>query len=333
LVGFGTAAAVYAGFAIYLYQPYFKRFASLEYFFVLNSFLAAVGCFLLSRRWVGTFWGSLFAGAVYGFGPFVLGFAKFHPTAGLLAAGMPWFFCPAVFWSKTKRRWVSLLLLALPFLAVLVFFQTTIRFRLFSVPTQARLHPSDLSGLVAPLVTLVAKRDLTLIGFYHVPIAALVMGISMSLAARRFAMIIIFAIGATLAACDSFLDISPIAWLTFPVLCCSVLVGIGTQGLCSAGFSDRKWVLLSAIITGSLAIVTLLLATEYFQTFLGCLSEYAKLFTEAGKMFLLGTIAAGIIFFMARARLRLTWLRLAILCSAMAVDIFFGARFIVDKVF
>jgi hypothetical protein len=331
LVAFGAAAAVYAGFAIYLYQPYFKHFTSLEYLVVLNSPMAALGCFLLSRRWVGTFWGSLFAGAVYGFGPLVLGFAKFHPTAGLLAAGMPWFFCPAAFCNRTKWRWMSLPLLALPFLGVLLFFQATVGCRLFAVSTQAKLHSADLAGLLAPLVAVTAKRSSTLLGFYHTPIAALVVGISMLLAARRFAIIIIFVIGTVLAACDSFLNISPVVWLTVPVLCCSVLIGMGTQGLASAGLADRKWVLLSTAVTGALAITTLLLATKYFQTFLGWCSGYAELFAEAGKMFLLGTIATGIIFFMARAKLRLTRLRLVILCSAMALDIFWGARFIVDR--
>jgi hypothetical protein len=295
--------------------------------------LGALGCFLLSRRWVGTFWGSLFAGAVYGFGPFVLGFAKFHPAGGLLAAGMPWFFCPAAFWNKIKWRWVSVPLLALPFLAILLFFQVTIGYRLFAVSTQARLHLGDLAGLLAPLVSVAAKHSSTYLGFYHIPVAALVMGISMLLAARRFAIIIIFVTGTTLAASNPFLNISPIAWLTFPVICCSVVVGIGTQGLASAGFADRKWVLFSTAVTGLFAIITLLLATRYSQTFLGWGSEYAKLSADAGKMFILGTIATGIIFFMARAKLRLTWLRLAILCSAMALDIFCGARFIVDKMF
>ncbi|GAG24836.1 unnamed protein product, partial [marine sediment metagenome] len=121
-------------------------------------------------------------------------------------------------------------------------------------------------------------------------------------------------------------------WFTMPMLCCSVLVGAGMQGLASAGFADRGWVLAAAAIMCTLAIVTLLLATKYFQTFLGLGAEYAKLFTEAGKMYVLGAIVAAIIFFMISAKLRIQPLRRIVLYAAMAVDIFLGARFIVDKI-
>ena len=93
---FVMAATIYAGFAVYLYQPYFKRFGALQYLVVVNSCLAACGCYVLSRRWVESFAGSLFAGAIYGFGPFTLGMAKFHPAAGLLVAIIPLLFWPAV---------------------------------------------------------------------------------------------------------------------------------------------------------------------------------------------------------------------------------------------
>ena len=118
------------------------------------------------------------------------------------------------------------------------------------------------------------------------------------------------------------------------MLCCSVLVGGGMQGLACAGFADRGWILAAAAIMCTLAIVTLLLATKYFQIlpFLGMGAGYAKLFTEAGKMYALGAIVAAIIFFMIRARLRMRQLRQVVLYAAMAVDIFLGARFIIDKI-
>lgn len=285
---------------------------------------------MLSRRWVSAFWGSFFAGAIYGFGPFVLGLANFHPTAGLLAAIVPWLFCPAAFGPKARWRWISRPLSALPFLAILLFFQISTHYRLFAIPTQLKLRLADLAGVLAPYV--IAERSLTLVGFYQVPIAALVMGFSMLLAARRFGIMVIFAVGMILASCGPFFNVSPIIWLTIPVLCCSVLIGAGMQGLASAGFSDRRWVLLTAVIMGILAIVTLLLATKYFQIFLGLGSRYAKLLTETAWMYILGAITVAIIFFMARAKLRIAALRWVILCSAMAVDIFLGAGFIVDRI-
>jgi hypothetical protein len=329
LIRFLTAAIFYAVFAGYLYLPYLKSFDRWRYLLVVNVCLASLGSYVLSRRWVGGFIESFFAGAIYGFGPYILGLAKFHPSAGFLAATIPWLFCPAAFGFKEKWRWLRIPLVVLPFLAIVLFFQLSIHYRLFPVSTQARLHTADLTGLFAPLIT--AKQNLTLIGFYHIPVAPLVIGFCMMLAARRYGVILIAAVGTTLAFCGPFYEVSPVIWLAVPVLCCSVLIGEGMQGLASAGFADRGWVLVTTAIMAALAIVTLLLATKYFQTFLGLGAGYAKLFTEAGKMYVLGAIAGAVIFFMIRAKLRMHLLRQLVLCAAMAVDIFIGARYIIDK--
>jgi len=333
--GFGrfvAATGIYLGFAVYLYQPYFKRFDATEYLFVVSACLASAGCLLLSGRWVSSFWASFIAGAVYGFGPFLLGFARFHPTASFLGASIPWLFCPAAFCTRERRRWLGIPLLVLPFLAIVVFFQVSVHYRLFAISTQTRLHLGDLAGLVVPLVA--AQRGIgsaNLVGFYHVPIAPLVMGVSMLLAARRTGVMVIFVIGTVLACCPSFLEISPIIWLSFPVLCCAVLVGVGLQGLSSAASTDRSWLLAVTVISGMLCLVTSLSATKFLQVFAGLEKGSARFFATAGQMYLLGTVAAAIIFFMARAKLRLCWLRLAILCSAIAVDMFIGAGFIVER--
>ena len=325
-----TAGVIYVGFAVYLYQPHFKHFSRLDYLLVLNVSLAALGCYVLSRRWVASFTCSVFAGAIYGFGPFILGLAKFHPTAGFLTAMVPWLFFPAVFGPKFKFRWLTVLFSSIPFFAIILFFQISTKLHLFAIPIQTRLHLSDLAGLFVPFVAV--KRNLNLVGFYHIPIAALIIGFSMLFAARRFGVMIIFSLGLILSFCNSLFSVSPIIWLAIPVLCCSVLIGAGMQGLVSAGYTDRKWVLATVMIMAVLSIAVLLLATKYTNTFAGLGSEYTKFFTETAKMYILGAIAVGIIFFMARAKLRIHWLRLAILCSATTVDIFLGAKFIVDKI-
>ena len=163
LVRFFIAAVVYAGFAWHLYRPYLSKFDDWENLLVVNVCLASLGCYVLSRRWVAGFVESFFAGAVYGFGPFILGLAKFHPTAGLLAAAIPWLFLPAAFGFKDKWRWLRIPFVVLPFLAIVVFFQGFAYYRLFPVSTQAKLHTADLTGLFAPLIT--AKQRLFLIGF------------------------------------------------------------------------------------------------------------------------------------------------------------------------
>jgi len=328
---FAAAAVVYVSFAVYLYQPYFKHFDKLQHLIIVNICLAALGCFVLSRRWVSSFWGSFFAGAVYGFGPFTLWLSSYHPIAGLLVVAIPWLFCHAVFIAKDKWRWITVPLLALPFLAVLLFFRLSVHLRLFAIPVQAKLHLADLPSLLAPLA--MVNRGSILVGFYHVPIAALMMGFLMLIAARRFGPICVFAIGAVLAFCGPFLNISPVIWLAIPILCCSVLVGMGMQGLVLAGFADRKWVLASTIMMLVFALTALLLATKYFQIFAGLGDKFARLLAETAKMYILGAVAAAVIFFMARAKLRVTVLRLVLMSSAIAVDIFFSARFIVDRIF
>jgi hypothetical protein len=324
------AGAIYAGFSLYLYQPYFGHLRRWEHLLILNVFVASMGCFLLSRRWVSGFAGSLFAGAVYGFGPFVLGLSKFHPTAGFLAASVPWLLCPAAFVGKTRWRWAGLSLLVLPFLAILAFFKTSAHFRLFAMPVQISLHPKDVGGLLAPLVAI--TRQLTPLGFYHIPLGALIMGFSMLLAARRFGILAIIAIGTALAFCKSFLGVSPIIWLTLPLVCGSVMIGAGTQALLSAGPTDKKWVLAGAAALAALSVVMLLLATKCFRIFAGLGDKVAELFVSTAYMYILGTVALTIIFMIARARVRLQWLRQVLLGSAMAVDVFFGAQFIVDTI-
>jgi hypothetical protein len=327
---FTGAVAIYICFAAYLYQPYFKNFSRWQYLLIFNAFFGSLGCYILSRRWMSGFAGSFFAGAIYGFGPFSLWLVKFHPTAGLLAAAIPWLFCPAVFGPKKTWRFLAVLLSTLPFLIVVMFFRVAALYGLYPVPIQLKLHLSDLASILVPLVAV--GRGMTLIGFYHVPIAALVMGFSMLLAARRIGVIIIFIVGIILASCGSFLDVSPIIWLAVPLLCCSILIGAGIQGLACAGFADRKWILADVMVMGMLTIATLLLAIRYSQSFLTLKLGYAGLFVRAAEMYLLGTIALAILFFLACAKLRWRRLWAGFFYVAMSLDIFLGARFIIDKI-
>ena len=350
---FAAAAVIYAVFAGYLYRPYFRGFGSLGFrdLFVANVCLASLGCYVLSRRWVAGFAESFFAGAVYGFGPYALGLVKFHETGSFLVAAIPWLFCPAAFGPEGKFKPLRIFLSLLPFLTIVLFFQVSTRFGLDPIPIKLKLQAADVAGLLAPMVT--AKRGMTLIGFYHVPIAALVMGICMfaaplkglgkagvlhkgkflkDLTVRRFGIVIIFATAAILAFCDSLLQVSPIIWPVISTLCCSVLIGVGMQGLVSAGPADKRPVLFAAILLGILAIITLLLATKYFQMVAGLADGYARLLTETAKMYLLGASVVAMLFLIARAKLRIHPIRQILLYSTMALDIFLGARFIVDTI-
>jgi len=329
LAKLAAVAGIYAGLALFLYQPHFKKFNSLQYIVVISTYMAALGCFVLSRRWIGSFIGSFFAGAVYGFGPFSLWLSGYHPAVSLLVAAIPWLLCPAA-WCSKKKWWTGIPLSALPFLAILLAFQIAAHYRLFPIPIHTGLRAADLAGLFTPLVAL--ERSMPLVGFYHVSITALLLGLSMLLKARRIGILLILVTGMILAFLEPLFNISPILWLTIPVLCCSVVIGAGLQGLSLAGFADRKWLLIITGIMTALAITTLLLATKYHNIFAGFGTKYANLLTHTAKLYLLGAIATSIIFFMARAKLRLAALRWLILSLAMAADILYCASFIAYRV-
>ena len=333
-----AAVALYLAFAGYLYQPRFGQFAGWQWLLPMNACVAAWGAYILSRRWVPGFTGALLAGLVYGFGPFLLGTAKIHPIAGFLAAGVPWLFVPAAALERKLGKAPSAVLLLAPFLAIVLFSYLSAERRLFAAPLHVDVRPTDLAGFIAPLALI--SRSTALLGLYHVPMAALVLGLAMMWKAHRYGVFVLVLAGFVLAFSRSFLSstqiawlgVSPLLWLSIPMTWCAVLAGIGLHGLIGAGFADRKWILAAVITLGVLAIVALLLAAECFQIFLGLGHGYARLFVEAAKIYLLGAVATSIIFLITHMKLRVHWLRWAILVTALAIDIFLGARYIVDRV-
>ncbi len=333
-----VATALYVAFAVYLYQPRFGAFTGWQWLVPVNSCVAAMGVYALSRRWVAGLAGALLAGLVYGFGPFFLGLARVHPSAGFLAACVPWLFIPTTALEKRFGKALGLPLLLTPFVAIVLFSHLAAGQRLFAAPLHAAVHPTDLVGFVAPLAMI--SRSTALLGLYHVPMAALALGLAMMWKAKRYSVLLILAAGFTLAFSNSFLDpaqiawlaVSPILWMSVPMVWCAVVSGIGLHGLIGAGFADRGWILAAVVTLGVLAISALLLAARCFQVLLGLGDGYARLFLQAATIHLLGALAAGIIFLLTRMKLRVHWLRWAILCTALAVDIFLGARYIVDRV-
>ncbi len=332
---FISAVIIYIGFAIYLFYPYLESFSRWQFLWPLNICIASTGCYILSRRWVAGFAGSCLAGIIYGFGPYMFGLAKFHPVIGLLVAAMPWLFCPAAFGIfSVNRKWLNYIFSLIPFLAIVLFFQAAEITKLYPASLQAKLKPDELYSLLAPLVA--AKLGTTLIGFYHVPLAALIMGLSMLISARRYSIIMIIASSITLTfsnQINSSLQISPIIWLSISSLCFSIIIGAGFQGLASGGFGDRKWILANSIILGIFAIVTLLLAANYFQVILSLADGYARLFVETAKFYLLGAVVLLICFFMTCGKVKMHLLREIIISAAMAIDIFISAGFIIDRLF
>jgi hypothetical protein len=322
-----TAAALYIALSVYLYEPYFKYFSPQRYLVVAGSICGALGCFVLSRRWISAFGALLFAGTIYGFSPFALGFAAYHPSAALPLAILPWLFCPAAFWSVQKNKTfltavISAALSLLPFLVILLFFWLCAQpglGPLFPLPLHIKLHFADVLGLVAPLA--LNPHEFTF-GFYHVPLIVGLMGLFMYLAVHRIKVIIIVAAGLVLAFAGPVLQTPPVVWALIPALYCSVLIGLGTQGLALAGPADTKWILLCLVTAAALALVTILPALKSPGAFL-----------TSAKMYVLACVLTGSIFFITKAGCRWRWLRWVLLCAGLGVDILLGARFIVDKIF
>lgn len=330
-VGLLTTIGVVTSFSIYIYLPYFRHFEQEDYLILINIIVSSMGCYILSGRWITSFWARLFSAVLYGFGPYMLGMTRFHPSTGFLTALIPWLFCPAALWARRKSRWLQLPLSALPFLAIPLFFKLAATYGLYPATIQYKLVWQDLSGLIAPLAT--AKAGLRLFGFYHTPLAGLLMGLFLTLAARRIGLIVIFIFGALFALCEPiFALVSPLSWLSIPTLYGSILIGIGIQALASAGPADKKWLLLIVGIMGALAVVMLVLAKKSSAVFAGLGQEYAKIFLFTFYMYVSATMVTAIIYVMTRAKLRVGWLRLLIICSVLAVDVFYSSQLLVSKV-
>jgi len=327
--GICVAVFFYAVLGWYLYRPYLKDFEPVQYFVVLNSVIGAVGCFVLSRRWVGAIAGSVLAGAVYGYSPFALGFAAYHPLAGVVLAAVPWLFCPAAFLprrlgvNKTLRiTAVTAGLSLLPFIVMAVLFWLLAQHSMgpfFPLPKNEKLHLANLAGLVA-LGRL--KPENFIFSLYHVPLAAGVMGLFMYFSARRIGVSIIVLVAFCLAFSDSVFQVSPIVWALIPMLCLSILAGLGMEGLTWCGRADRRWVLVCVFLMAALAIITYLLGLKL-----------AGQYHQAAKMHATAAVLMGVMFFMAKAQLRWHLFRWVLLYMGAGVDILLGARHIVDKIF
>ncbi|MCK4959070.1 MAG: hypothetical protein KAT00_06710, partial [Planctomycetes bacterium] len=183
-----AALGLYITLAVCLYHPYLNSFAPIDFFFLFNSAIGALGCFVITMRWVSVFWAALLAGAVYGFSPYALSFAAYHPFAGLAVAATPWLFTPAVFWKcrcrsnqtqanrreTTSAAIITAALFALPFIIIAAAFWT------FAQPFAGPFFPlPHLNPVHTNIITLIAPTALDAqfaFSFYHIPLAAAVMG-------------------------------------------------------------------------------------------------------------------------------------------------------------
>ncbi len=340
-VVFGGAAGVlpamiiYILFAFYLFYFYLGKSGTGCLLFVFSVSAASVGTFLLSRRWTADFSGSFFAGCLYGFGPFMLSLVRFHPSASLLVSSVPWLFLPAAFGpASTNRHWhlFRVLASAIPFIAVIIFFQAATHYHFFPVPIGAGVKPVDLTSFIWPLAAAdSAFGELNPIGLYHFANALLFTGLIMMIKARRYKVMAILAAGIILAFCPPVWQVSPIMWFAIPSVVIAILAGAGLDGLVLAGFSDRKWVLAAAFLSGLFSIAAFSIAMGFIPVNQNLPADIKTLFVFSAKFHLLTVLALVVIFFMLQSRIRLTGVRRLLIAAALILDIFLAARYIVGS--
>ena len=321
-----AAAILYGCFAVYLYgSP--NGVSKARIFYAFNAISAAWGAYFLSKRWVNNWTPSLLAGAVYGFSPFILSFAAFHPLAGLSIIMVPWLLLPSVYWHRGKspdaiRFCVRALLTLLPFAGIILLFWTLAQqwaVPAFPIPKHLGMTVNDFTNLILPLHN---SGSVVVFGLYHGAFIFVVMGVFVYIKLQRIALLIPIAAGLILSFWEPVFQVSPIVWAAFPILFLSVLCGLGFQALSYAGKADTKWVVICASAASVLAGFS---AGIMITPFAG------RVFELTAILYGLTAAALWILLALIRHNLRWPWFKWAILTTAVTVDLFYSARWIVDK--
>jgi len=324
------AAGFYLAIGIYLYYGKVDFSNTNQCVIVLNSVVAAAGCYLLSRRWVNSFAGSVLAGLIYGFSPFAFGLACYHPGAGIPFAMAGWLFCPAAFldkWSTLTQKsflkiFVTALLSMLPFVVTALYFYLLTLPQIgpfFPLPKSTKLELITFSGLTTPLAM---EPQNFIFSLFHIPAIFCLFGIVMYYFSGRMWAGLLVVTSICMGFSAAFFQCPPIVWLFAAMLFLSVLTALGIGGIAAAGSADMKWILACVIAAAGLAVAMLLASFKFGDDYV-----------LPAIMYGIAAVLTGSIFFMAKARLRLSALRLIFLYTAAAIDIFITAEKIIDKIF
>lgn len=236
-MGLICASIAYSALSLYLYYPYLRLFSVSDLLLIIGPVAGATGVFLLSRRWVNTNIAAIIAGAFYGFAPLTLSFSAFHPLMQMLIGALPWLFMPAVFFDSMVDRhrkfaMPAILLSALPIITVILFFWLIAKpffGPFFPMPITIKLSLANLSSFIMPSK---AAGSYFPMGFYHVGMILLLIGVGSSLMTHRVLTIAIALACMILAASGSFLEVPPMIWTLIPLLLCSVLIGQAVEFIC-----------------------------------------------------------------------------------------------------
>ena len=323
-----AAAALYGCLAVFLYLP-----VGVDNFKIacgINAVAAAWGGYFISKRWITNWTPSLFAGAVYGFGPFALSFGLFHPFAGLSFAMVPWLLLPAVYWHKGRtpdafRFSVRAILTLLPFAAIALLFWITAQQwagPIFPASITEFLRAKDFADLIFPLY---GSGGIVTFGLYHASLIFALMGIFVYIKLQRIALLVPIAAGLVLAFWEPVFQVTPVVWAAFPILFLSLLCGLGFQAFLFEGKADTKWLLVCAATVSVLA--------AFFAGLTIRIIVIREVFELTMLMYALTAAALWVLLAMVRLNLRWHWFKWAILTAAITIDLLFSARYLVDKLF
>lgn len=232
-----SAVTIYALLALYLYYPYLKTFKPIQFIIPANSIIAALGCLILSQKWLNSPISSIVAGTIYGFSPYALSFALYHPIAGTPLAIVPWLFIPAAFYSAKHAKTVKPILALLPFAAIILFFT------IFTEPGPYRLFP------IPKFIILGPKNADFALSLYHLPLIAFLVGLFLFIKSPSPAVLIIVSAATFLSCYKPILEVTPITYLSIVTLFASILAGLGIQAA-----AKTKNIILTAAITAVIAI-------------------------------------------------------------------------------
>ena len=325
LIAFVAALFIYSAFALYLYLPHLNVFAPYRRLLIPAAILAAAGTYLLSRRWISSAIASFFAGLVYAFGPFALGFGLYHPAASALIAALPFSLMPAAFWPHRPFRWAPLITAALallPFVMIFSFFLTAAHYGLYPIPRNQRLQLAPFTGLITPLI--LEPLHFPYPGFYHVAVAPLIFGLFLFFRIHRAGATAFCLIGIALSFYAALGQTSPIVWALLPILCFSILTGLGFQGLIVASNADKNALANCSVLMAVIAAVSAAAAYN---------SPESTLFFRAASWYIVAAFGVYLVMILAINERRMHLLRWLALLFPAAVDIFISARIIVDKIF
>lgn len=325
------SGAIYVALSILVYHEFIDVSKPLQLAILVNSAVAALGCFVLSRRWIGAITASLLAGGVYGFSPFALGFAAYHPLAGASFAAIPWLFCPAAFWSQRERfgvgfhtkfdgprarKVIAVGLSILPFVIIWAFFTLCAMPAVgpfFPLPIQQRMAASSFLHLAIPAEVPIQNFVFS-VG--QIALTMATMGGLIFVFAKRFGVLIVAGVAFGMSFFGPIGAVSPMVWGAIPVLLLAILAGLGVEALAWAGRGDRKLVAICAVVPAVLAVVT-----------------YSAGYELSAGMHLLAAIMLGCVYCMERGNLRWHGLRWTMLCVAVAVDVIVTAKILLGPIF